>query len=123
MNWIGLYPVLNSDHQHGLERRAAVLEFHHGIPSHLAELQAHREYTENQHLKGAAHHYAGMKKSQSRGNIEDSNKHFLHYSMHLGKLGLNPHAPVDSRIMAYVDPDFDSDVFIPCDADTLLIRK
>lgn len=121
--WLNKYPSLKDDHNLDLERRAALLEFHHGFSKEAAEHQAHKEYIEKQHLKGAAHHYVGMKKAKERGNSQDSNKHYLSYIMHLGKLGLNLNDPVSPKIMAFVDPDLDADGFVPHEADVLAGAK
>jgi hypothetical protein len=84
--WLGR-PILHQDHVQDLETRAAVNEFHHKMPRHIAEQAAHESYVKEQRERAAAHHLAGMKASMATGNHEDARKHWALYDLHLKALG------------------------------------
>jgi hypothetical protein len=90
--------ILDEAHIPDLEQRAAIHEFTHKTPKEEAEKKAHQEYQREQQLKAAAKHYAGFKAAKAAGEKEDAAKHHTMYSLHLQKLGFEPHGPVPREI-------------------------
>jgi hypothetical protein len=79
--------IVDPDHMHDLEQRAAIHEFEHKLPKEAAEKKAHEEYKHEQHLKAAATHFAGMKAAKATGDHDEAKKHHAMYTMHIQELG------------------------------------
>src|SRR4051812_38087824 len=95
--WMGR-PILNEEHGHDLERRAAINEFHRKQPRAEAEQAAHDDYVREHRQKAAAHHLQGMKAAQASGAHEDAKKHWMLYDTHLKALGLDSVGAVPPEI-------------------------
>ncbi len=90
--------IQHPDHAHGLERRAAVLEFGHKLPRQAAEQQAHDEYRREALLDAAAHHLAGMKGANAAGEWKGAKAHSEAYSKALKAVGHDPLGPVPEEV-------------------------
>lgn len=97
--WMG-YPIASAKHAKDLDTLAAVNEFHHGQPRHLAESNAYKTHTHQQHVEAAAHHLAGMKAAQGAGAMDAAKKHGYLYELHLKRLGHNAYGSVPAEIQA-----------------------
>ena len=97
--WLGR-PIASEKHALDLDRFAAVNEFHHKQPRHIAEDNAYKQYTHEQHVEAAAHHLAGMKAAHGAGAMDSARKHGLRYELHLKKLGHDKYGPVPPEIQA-----------------------
>ena len=85
--WLDKYPILDDDHVHGLEARAALNEWAHKLPRHEAEAEAHKDYIKDQLTEGASHHYLGMKTAHAAGDTDSALKHGIMYKLALNALG------------------------------------
>lgn len=85
--WQGVYPITDPDHSAHLETAAALKEFHHNMPRHKAEEEAHKEYQKDQLHEAGAHHLLGMKASLGAGDHDSAKKHGTMYALILRKLG------------------------------------
>jgi hypothetical protein len=121
-SWLGRYPIAEDSHIDDLERAAAVHEMHHGLPRDQAEATAHQKYKVLNHQKGAAHHLNGMRCAKANGNIQDSEKHYLIYCLHMKALGHNPNRPVPPDVMAHVTAE-PLAKFTPHSADCFVNQK
>lgn len=95
--WMGR-PIIDPEHAHDLETRAAIHEFHNKLPRHKAEERAHLEYVRDQRLTAAAHHLNGMKAAQAVGDMESARQHGMMYELHTKALGLDPLQPPSAEI-------------------------
>lgn len=90
--WLDRHPVLDPNHVHDLETRAAIHEFHNKLPRMAAEDKAFQEYVRDRHTDAAAHHLAGVKAAHAVGDMESARKHGALYNMHMEALGHDPMA-------------------------------
>lgn len=100
--WQG-HPILHPDHTHGLERRAALLEFHHGLPRQEAEAQALKEYRAQHHAIAAAHHLQGLKAAHAIGSTEAAKRHHAMYQAHVKNMGVDPNGPPPPEVSQHLD--------------------
>jgi hypothetical protein len=91
--WLDRYPVVDADHLHDLEQRAAINEFHRKMPRHVAEQTAHDDYRKDQLVEAAAHHLVGMKAAHGAGDMESAKKHGAMYMLACKALGHNDLEP------------------------------
>ncbi len=91
-------PLVDAGHGSGLNQRAAILEFGHGLNREAAETQAYHEYARDQHLNAAAHHLMGSKAAKAVGAIDEARRHGELYAQHLKALGMEPIGPVPPEV-------------------------
>ena len=123
--WLGR-DILHPEHIPGIERSAALNEFQHLMPRHVAEAKAHSDYVRESQLDAAAHHLLGVKAAQAVGDMESARKYGLMYQQHCEKLGLNPLMPPDKEITKYMkaeDRGSVSSKFKPHKADYYVLPK
>lgn len=122
--WAGR-PMVGSGH--GLDESAALYEFRDGMPRHVAEEKAYRDYNNNHHLSAAAHHLQGMKAAQALGQTEEGKRHGLMYALHLRSLGMDPNGDIPKEVHAHVRSQHSEGKadykFKPHGADKLLLNK
>lgn len=95
--WYG-HPVKDEKAATDLDLKAAVYQFHHGMPRHEAENRVKHEDRVERHQKAAAHHLDGMKAAHAVGNHEDAQQHHSLYSLHVTALGGNPGGAVPPEV-------------------------
>jgi hypothetical protein len=88
--WLDRYPIVQADHVHDLETRAAIEEFHNKLPRHTAEAKAHDDYKRDQLLDAAAHHLVGMQAARGAGDNDAAAKHGEMYKLTAKALGFDP---------------------------------
>jgi hypothetical protein len=96
-NWQGR-PILEADHAHDLDQRAALHEFQGGVDRRTAEDRAHSDYRAEHHKSAAAFHLTGMRAAQASGHQEEAKKHGAMYALHLKAIGHDPYAEVPPEI-------------------------
>lgn len=97
VDWQG-HKVAEARHVSDLEKRAAILEFGHGLSRREAENQAYSEHLREMHLEAAAHHLAGQRGARAAGSIKDARRHGEAYAAHLRALGLPSVAAVPREV-------------------------
>lgn len=108
--WLDKYPIVDADHVHDLETRAAIGEFMNRMPRHLAEAKAHEDYKKDQLTEAAGHHLNGIKSSHAAGDHVAAKKHGIMYALALKALGHDPVGEVPSEVstkaknMSITDP-------------------
>jgi hypothetical protein len=85
--WLGRYNIVDADHVHDLDTRAAINEFHFKLPRHEAEAKAHKDYVHDQLVEAAAHHLVGMQAARGAGDREAEAKHGAMYKLTVKALG------------------------------------
>lgn len=98
-NWLGR-PITHVDHADQLEAAAAIHEFDGGLPRHVAEARAYKDYLDRQALQGAAHHLIGMRAAHAAGDQKSAASHFLAYSAAVKHLGHNPYGEPHESVAA-----------------------
>jgi len=79
--WLGRYPMVDAEHVHDLDTRAALKEFHEKMPRHEAEAAAHKDYVHDQLVEAAVHHLTGLKAAHAAGDMETAKKHGVMYGL------------------------------------------
>ena len=97
MFWMG-HPVDDEEHARSLHMKAAMYEFHDGIPRQKAEQRVIEEDKRERHEKAAAHHLEGMRSAHTIGATEDAQRHHDFYSLHMKVLGHDPGAAVPHEV-------------------------
>jgi hypothetical protein len=97
LHWYG-HPVENEEHASNLDLKAAVYQYHHGMPRHEAENRVKHEDRVERHQNAAAHHLDGMKAAHAVGNHEDAQQHHSMYTLHTKALGLDPGGAVAPEV-------------------------
>lgn len=122
--WMDKHPILDPEHIHDLETKAAINEFHHKMPRDQAELAAHADYVQEQLENSAAHHLMGVKASQAAGDMDAARKHGMMYSLVLKKLGHDPVGlPPPSVVNRTKNPEHSIYRFKPHKADMFLLDE
>lgn len=98
-------PILDPDHAHDLEQRAALHEFQGKLDRKSAEDQAHGDYRREHHQTGAAFHLQGMRAGQASGHMDEAKKHGAMYALHLKALGHDPYGEVPPEIKTRADKE------------------
>lgn len=88
--WLDKYTILDPEHKHDLDTRAAINEFMKRLPRHEAEAAAHAEYRHDQLVESAAHHYNGLMSSHATGAKDEAKKHAVMYALAMKDLGHDP---------------------------------
>ncbi len=108
--WLGKYPITDPDHAFDLDTRAAIGEFMHKLPRHIAEQKAHEDYKKDQLIEAGAHHLNGIKACHASEDHENAKKHGVMYALALKALGHDPVGEVPPEIktkaknMSITDP-------------------
>lgn len=108
--WLDKYPILDPEHSHDLETRAAIHEFLNRHPRHIAEQKAHEDYRKEKLTESAAHHLNGIHSAHSVGDTTTAKKHGVMYSLAMKELGHDPVGEVPSEVstkaknMSITDP-------------------
>lgn len=102
--------ILDPDHQHQLERAAAIHEFGpNKLPRQDAEERAYQEYMAERRRDACAHHFQGMKAAQAVGNMEAARQHGALYDLHMKALGYDtmaaPPPEIASRTKNEANPN------------------
>ena len=97
--WAGKTLVGNGQ---GLDETAALLEFKEGLPRHVAEEKAYRQYNTQHHYQAAAHHLQGMKAAHALGQVDEGKRHGALYALHMRSLGQDPNDDVPPEVMAHM---------------------
>lgn len=79
--WLGRYPIVDADHVHDLDTRAALKEFHDKLPRHEAEAAAHADYVRDQLVEAAVHHLTGLQAAHAAGDHDAAKRHGVMYGL------------------------------------------
>jgi hypothetical protein len=104
MYWMG-HPVRDEKHAQDLHLKAALYQFHDGMPRDKAEERVKHEDRVERHQKAAAHHLEGIKAAHTIGNLEDAQRHHDMYSLHMKALGYDPAEAVPHEVARHRDGD------------------
>lgn len=97
--WLDKHPMVDPNHVHELETRAAALEFKHRMPRDQAEEQAHKDYHRNQAIDAAAHHLLGAAAARAANDDDVAGKHGEAYANAAEAAGFDPMGKPDPEIL------------------------
>ncbi len=101
--WMGR-PIHSSKDVHGLEAKAAVNEFVHGIDRRQAEQKAYDEYVRGSRLDAVRHHARGAKLANAAGDKEAATKHAVMIAVHAQALGQDPAQAIEDAEIVGEEP-------------------
>lgn len=122
-HWLKKYIIVAPDHEHDLERAAAVHQFHGNMSREGSEVAAYQDYRKMQLHKAAAYHLEGMEAAKDRKDDGSHRKHLGMYALLCKELGYRHTDHPAPGVKAHKGTFGDIEDFKSHPADLLVLAK